>query len=480
MQAPIPFEMPLDEEWMVSSPSTSENRFLTASPTRLFVANAAPMMVLMMMSGLQSIVDAAFLGHFVGADALAAVSIVFPVLMVTIALSTLVGGGMSSLLARHLGANERRDAEAVFARAHGLALFLALVLIAAFLAGGGLVTRALSAGRPDIARMAWTYLAVMIFASPVQLLLSVHADAWRNEGRAGLMALMSVGVTLGNVALNYLLIVRLDMGVAGSAWGTALAQGVGLVVLVAWRLRGGGVVPLRALGRSRWTGGWRGMMALGAPVSLSFVGIALVSATVITTLRLTAGPGYADTVAAYGIVTRIFSFTFLPMMAIALASQSIVGNNVGAKLYRRSDAVLRIALGAAFVYCAAVEVTLLSGHRAIGRGFVGDPAVVAQVGEILRPMAAFYLFAGPVLVLALYFQAIGQPLRTAMLTLSKPFALSPLLIVAIGALAGARAIWLAFPLADGAVAVIAVAVALAGRASGDAAGFGLANGGEVR
>ena len=447
----------------MSSENASQNRFLTAPLGRLFAANAVPVIVMMLMSGLLTVVDAAFLGHFVGADALTAVSLVFPVLMVTIALSTLVSGGMSSLLARHLGAKRHADATAVFAQAQGLALCLSLLLIASFAAFGGFVIGQLSDNQTDIADMAYTYLAIMIFASPVQLLLGVHADAWRNEGRAGLMALMSAGVTLANIALNYLLIVPFDMGVAGSALGTAIAQGIGLALLVGLRLRGGGILGLNGLWTSRWIGGWRPILALGAPVSLSFIGIALVSATVITTLRLTAGTGYVESVAAYGIVTRILSFTFLPLMAIALATQTIVGNNFGAKLYRRSDATLRLALAVAFSYCAFVEVALLIGHNWIGGVFVTDPDVTAQVGRILVPMLSLYLFTGPVLVLALYYQAIGRPLRTAALTLIKPFALSPLLLASLGFFVGAKAIWFAFPIADGIIVAIAVGVAITSR-----------------
>lgn len=69
----------------------------------------------MLMNGLLTVVDAAFLGHFVGADALTAVSVVFPVIMITIALATLVGGGMSSHIARHLGASKHREALGDFA-----------------------------------------------------------------------------------------------------------------------------------------------------------------------------------------------------------------------------------------------------------------------------------------------------------------------------------------------------------------------------
>src|SRR5690606_26370476 len=137
----------------------------------------------------------------------------------------------------------------------------------------------------------------------------------------GLMAALSVLVTLANIALNYLLIVVLDGGVAGSAWGTVGAQALGLAVLVAVRLRGA-TVPLSALACQPWRGGWGRIAALGAPLSLRFIGIALVSALVIATLRATAGDAYAATVAAYGVVTRLMSFAFLPIMALGLATQS--------------------------------------------------------------------------------------------------------------------------------------------------------------
>lgn len=457
----------------MSSRHASENRFLTAPTGRLFLAQALPMMVVMSMSGLLTVVDAAFLGHFVGADALAAISLVFPALMATIALSTLVSGGMSSLFARSLGAGRRDEAAAVFARAHGLALCIALVLVAVFFIGGDAAIGRLAGGQQPIAAMAWTFLAITVCASPVQFVLGLHADAWRNEGRAGLMALMSVGVTIANIALNYALIVGFGLGVAGSALGTALAQALGLSLLVVHRLRGDGFVPLASLRKYAWTGGWRSILVLGAPVSLSFIGIALVSATVIATLRLTTGPAYAETVAAYGIVTRIFSFTFLPLMALALAMQSIVGNNVGAGLYLRSDHVLRLALGLAFAYCAAVEAALLWGSHVVGTAFIGDPAVVAEVATILQPMISLYLFTGPILVLALYFQAVGQPARTAALTLAKPFLLSPVLVVALGLASGAPTLWLAYPISDGIVFALASAIAIIGLRRRSGAGFGL-------
>lgn len=457
---------------MPSGPAT-ENRFLTVPIGRLFLSNAVPMILVMSMGGLLNLVDAAFLGHYVGAEALTAVSLGFPVVMTTFALSTLVGGGMASLLARQLGATDRGAGGATFSGAHGLAMFISLLFIAIYLAAGRHLVGQLAGAQDDITAMAHLYLLILVLGTPLQFLLGLHADALRVEGRAGTIGLLSIGVTIANIVLNYILIVTFNLGVAGSAWGTVIAQGGGLALMVGLRQRSETLLSLSTLRRHRWYSGWGAIIKLGAPLCLSFFGIALVSATVITALRLTAEAGYADTIAAYGIVTRIVSFAFLPQMAIGLAMQSIVGNNFGAGLYHRSDATLRLALGMVFFYCLAVALCLLATNTSIGGAFAGDPVVVAQVGVILRPMFTLYLFSGPILVLALYFQAVGMPGQTAALTLIKPFLLAPLLVTAMAALAGPDTLWFAFPAADGIMCVIALVMVLRTRARGSSqTGFG--------
>ncbi len=450
-----------------------ENRFLTASPGRLFAVTALPMIAIMGMNGVLGIVDAFFLGHFVGADAMAAVGMTFPILMITIALSTLVGGGMSSLLARQLGAGHRDAASTTFAGAHGLALFMASILIVLFSAFGRGFSIQLAGSDGPIADMVWVFLAITVVGTPVQFLLGVHADACRNEGHAGTMALMSLGVTIANIVLNYILVARMDLGVAGSALGTVLAQALGLILLLVLRRFRADMLPLSSIWRNRWIGNWRGIAVLGAPLSLGFAGMALSAASVVVALRFAASADYAQTIAAYGIATRIFGFAFLPNMAVGMAMQSIVGNNVGAGLYARSDAVLRIAATASLLYCVAVEGLLASQGSALGAVFVADAAVISEVSRILRIMAALYLFSGPTLVLGLYFQAVGQPARTALLTLVKPVILVPSLVGAATILLGGNAIWLAYPAADALAVAIAALVLVAAFKERGHAGLGI-------
>jgi len=81
-----------------------DNMFLSGSLPILFIKTAAPIILIMMVNGIHTLIDAYFLGEYVGADALTAVTLMFPAFMLMVALSTLVSNGYSSVLARLLGA----------------------------------------------------------------------------------------------------------------------------------------------------------------------------------------------------------------------------------------------------------------------------------------------------------------------------------------------------------------------------------------
>lgn len=439
-----------------------ENPFLTLPVGRLFLSNAVPMAVVMSTGGLLNVVDGIFVGRFIGAQALAAVSLAFPAVMLLTALTTLAGGGMSSLLARHLGAGSRREAEAIFAGAHGLILAMSAVMVTSALTFGPGAVSFLAARDEEVAGPAWDYLLILILGAPVQFGLGLHADALRNEGQAGLIALLSVLVNLLNVAANYIAIVILDLGIAGSAIGTVVAQTLGLVLLLMVRKRDPALLPLSSIRPASWLTGWRQILSLGLPLCLSFIGMALVASTVLLTIGNTAA-AHATYVAAYGVVTRVLGLAFLPQMAIALAAQSITGNTVGAGRMDRARAALWLAIGSAFFWCLGVALIGMFAGEMLGAVFSEDREVVTAVGAIMCPMTALYAITGPILVIAMHFQAMGHSLRTAVLTLVKPWLLTPVLIVVLNALSGLPGLWLAFPAADAALLLVALTIILRDR-----------------
>jgi putative MATE family efflux protein len=442
----------------MSSDISRPNSFTHGPILPTLARTALPIILVMSMNGLLTVVDAIFLGLFAGPDALSAVTLMFPAYMLLAALATLVASGMSSVLARKLGAGLCADAEAVFAGAHGLALAMAAIVITLFGVFGDRLTLAAADGSAEIAGMSHTYMAITIAFSPLMFVLSVNADALRNEGLAVVMAGFSLLVSLANIVFDYLLIAVFDYGVAGSAAGTVLAQALALAIMLGLRLSGKTELSPSALLRHPLTSSWRTILTLGAPQSLSFIGIALGSAATITALQSAGASGYEATVAAFGIVTRIMTFCYLPLLGLAQALQAMIGNNSGAGLWHRSDSTLRLGLATAFVYCGLAELGLTLFSHEIGFAFVDDPRVATEVSRILPVMVALYFVAGPLFMVATYFQALGDAGRAALLSLAKPYAFFLPLVFVMPVYFGEGGIWLSSPLAELMLLVVTLAL----------------------
>ena len=97
--------------------SKSDNLYLTGSLPVLFAKTASPIILIMLLNGLFTLVDAWFVGTWVGADALTGVTLMFPVYMLLVALSTLVSSVFSSIYARLLGADQKVAAGQVYGQA---------------------------------------------------------------------------------------------------------------------------------------------------------------------------------------------------------------------------------------------------------------------------------------------------------------------------------------------------------------------------
>ncbi|KAJ03195.1 multidrug transporter MatE [Sulfitobacter mediterraneus] len=435
-----------------------QNPFTHGPLGPIFAKTALPIIFVMSMNGLLTVVDAIFLGRYVGAEALGAVTLIFPLFMLIVALATLVSNGMSSKLARHLGAGEHDAARAVFAGAHGLALFAGVLLVLTYLAFGPAVARFLAAGSDTLAEMAQTYLAITMIMSPLLFVLSVNSDALRNEGHVGVMAALSLLVSLLNIMFNYVLIAKLEMGVAGSAYGTALAQLVTLLIVVGFRLSGKTLLTPRALLQTPLTSDWGRILALGAPQSLNFIGVALGSTAILLALQMVNAPQYTATVSAYGIITRVMTFAFLPLLGLTHALQTIVGNNYGARALDRSDRSLRIGIWIAFLYCLGCQVVFVALAQPIARLFVADPAVIEAFEWILQVTTVMFWLAGPMIVIASYFQALGDATRAAVLGLTKPYAFALPLTFALPLVLGELGIWIAGPVSEVLMAILTLLV----------------------
>lgn len=451
---------------------TYENPYVTPPLPRVFLKTALPIILMMLVSGSLNLVDAYFIGVFVGADALAAVTAMFPLFMVLIALSTWIASGFASVMARLSGAGQHAAARNAYGQAITLALIIAVGLTALFSLTGQSLALLSNNGNEVLAAMSFTYMNIIILGSPLIFWLGIGADSLRSEGHVGFMAIVSLVTTLGNGVMNYVFIVIMELGVAGSSYGTIAAQVLALGAIWLFRRshRNRLQIPLFAITKSRSR--WPEFLSLGAPSSLTYIGIALTSAAILFSLQQWLPDSYAVTVSAYGVVTRVMTFIFLPLLGLGLAMQSIVGNNVGAGAYQRSNRSLCIALGVALSYSLLTEALLWWLRADIGLLFVDDPLVTDEVARLLPPVSLALFLLGPLMMINFYFQSIGDARRAGILSIAKTYLFALPLVFILPLVWGEWGIWYAGPAAEF-LALLLTSAILYQRAIGGNHRFGL-------
>lgn len=439
------------------STSQSDNIYLRGALLPLFGKTALPLVLVMTINGLFSVVDAYFLGVYVGADALVAVTLMFPFYMITVALANLVGNGFSSIYARRIGASDTFGAESILASALTLALLVCALLMLGDLAFGATLSRLLANGSDILAELGHSYIRIIILFSPLNFILAINVSALRSRGKLSLMTMIMLLSALLNIAFDWLLVAQLGFGVVGSAYGTALAQGLALAVLFAIQLKTRFALP--SLRPS--TQGWSAILALGAPTSLGYLGMSLSAGLTLIMLQSFAGEAYADTSGAFGIMTRLMTFTFMPLLGLSLAFQTIAGNNFGAGNTTRTRQSLTHAMTLAFVYCAVVQLAFTISVNQIGALFVDDTGIQTELTRILPVNAAGMFLFGPLMMVSTYYQAIGDAPRAGLLGLSRTYLFGLPFIACLPFVIGEWGIWLAGPLAELCVLALTAYVARA-------------------
>ena len=370
-------------------------------PTLLALAapNAA---VTLVQSGV-SVLDAWFVARL-GADAIAGVSLVFPVVMLMQTMSSGgMGGGVSSAVARALGAGRRDDADALTGHALLIALGFGVVFSAAVLLGGPALYRAMG-GRGATLQAALAYSNILFAGAVAAWTFNTLTNVLRGTGHMAMAATLILATSLLQLALSPTLINGWGpfprLGVRGAAVALVAAFTLGSIVVGAYLLSGRALVRLglRIRPRARL---FRDILRVGLPGALNTM---LTNSTV---LLLTGIVGQYGThaLAGYGIGARLEYLQIPLVFGMGAALVAMVGTNVGAGNRRRAE---RVAWTGSALAAAATGMMGLWGalfpEAWVGL-FSAEPAILAAGSSYLRIVGPFYAFFG--VGLALYFASQG-------------------------------------------------------------------------
>jgi putative MATE family efflux protein len=294
-------------------------------------------------------------------------------------------------VARQLGAGHRRDAAESGADGCWLAVGLGLGLTVLGLALAPVITDVMGASH-NVAPYAVTYLRISILGAPALLLALAGTGYLRGMQDTRTTLVIAVAANVANLLVELLFVYALDLGIAGSAWGTVLAQygaAIAYLVIVARAIRreGASVRPRAAGIRANATVGSRLVVRTASLI------VALLTATAIAS-RIS-----DDAVAAQQVCMQVLLFLALSLDALAIAGQAMVGRFLGAASVGDARAVgrrlieLGVGVGVVFGLAVVVARPWLAGL------FTDDPGVRHLALEVLWIVAALQPLAAVVFVL---------------------------------------------------------------------------------
>jgi len=419
----------------------------TENIRKLLFKLSIPVIIGMLVQAIYNVVDTFFVGLAYGADSVQAIgglSIAFPVQMIIMAFGIVLGTGGSSIISRALGAREKEKAERVLGNVFSLSLILSVLIAVPCLLYLDPILKVFGA-TAGVLPYARDYLKYIILGGVFFVFGVAAQNIVRSEGNARLaMNAMIVGGGL-NIFLDPLFMFGFGMGIEGAAIATVLSQAVASVWLLLYYLKGKGSVHFRP---ETLKPDMKIIKEIGAIGTGSFVMESASSVMMIFVYNALANYGGDVAIAVFGIVMKINSFIFLPLLGIAFGLQPIVGFNYGAKRYERIAEAVKAALvvttafgvfGMLIVYLFAEKLFII---------FSADPEYL-ELGKIaVRIMVLGTPLIGLNVVTSILFQALGKARPAFLLSISRQLLFLIPSVVILSGLYKLNGVWAAFPVSD--------------------------------
>jgi len=358
-----------------------------------------------------NLADTFWLGRY-STDALAAISLGFPLvyLFISLGLGLTVAG--SVLVAQHTGAKQTKKAEYAASQTVVYTLLAGVGLGAVGYAGVGQLLQVFGA-EEAVLTLAIDYMQVISLGLPFLFGFTVFIALMRGAGDTVTPMLVMFGTVVANVVLDPLLIFGVgpfpELGVEGAAIATVFARGSAMVVGLWIMFRGAHGIQIRPRQMIPDLAYSRKLLRIGVPASIENTGraVSVNAVLVIVTLFST------SVVASFGVGIRVFSMVFMPAIAVDRGVEAMTGQNIGAGREDRVVATNRFAAKASFLVLSALGVLTFAFAPEIIRLFDDSPAVVAEGATFLRWIAPTFGFVGVLRAYSGGFRGAGKTLTAA-------------------------------------------------------------------
>lgn len=372
---------------MSNSKRKNQELILHGNLFNAVLALAIPVVINSLLQAMYNITDTYWLGK-IGTNELAAINLITPLQNTIISFGTGITVAGSVLIAQYIGAGKREDAKSMANQIFLCAMAFALVCSAVcFLATPAILTWMGADG--DTFQLSKTYMQIVIWDMIFLYMVNIFSAIHQAQGDTVKPMLLNLAGILLNMVLDPLLMITLDMGIAGAAWATLLAKVIPAVIAFCMLIRGKKEIALDTKYMRFQADKVQLILRIGLPTAIGGstmqLGFLIMSKNVYV---------YGNqAMAAYGIGNKVNGIISMTSDAIGSAVATIVGQNIGARQLKRAEKGYWISM-------VLSVVILISGGMLFSRDavataivsiFSDDPEVIAMAADFLSIMA-FWCF----------------------------------------------------------------------------------------
>lgn len=427
----------------------TKNNLIEGSILKSLMVLAVPIVLANLFQTAYQLVDTFWVGRL-GAGAIAAVSLSFPLIFLLISLGMGLAVAGTILVAQYKGKGERKNVDYVAAQTLLMMFFIAIILsLIGYFTSPHLIK--LMGVEESVLADAVSYLRISFSGLIFLFGFFVFQSLLRGVGDVRTPLYVVIGTVVLNIFLDPLFIFGFGfipaLGVAGAALATVATQGLAALVGVFILFSGRYDIHLKKINLTPDFKLIQKIFRLGFPASIEQSSRAL-GIIIMTFLVATFG---TTVIASYGLGARMLSFVIIPALGLSMATATLVGQNMGAGKIDRAAKIAKVSAWSGFGFLSILGIIIFFLAEQLCKFFIpGDPAVIVMSAEYVRIMALSFGFIGVQQTLSGAFRGSGNTFVAMILAIVSLWVLRfPLAyILSKHTTLSYNGIWWSFPVAN--------------------------------
>ena len=411
---------------------------------RLLKQYALPAIIAQTASSLYNMVDSIFIGQGVGPLAISGLAVTFPLMNLSTAFGTLVGAGAATMLSVLLGQKNYKAANKVLGNVVSLNVILGLLFMAVALIFIDPILYFFGASENTLP-YAKEYIQIILYGNIVTHLYFGLNAAMRSSGNPKKAMALTIFTVVFNTILDPIFIFVFNMGIAGAAWATVIAQTAAMIVVLK-----------HFSDKSRAFHFEKGIFKLDPRVAKDSLVIGMgpflmnAAACLVTLFINQQLRDYSGDlgIGSYGICNRFIFMFIMICMGLNQGMQPIAGYNYGAKQYSRVKEVFWMTakfgtIVTTICFCIGMFIPRLAAGI-----FTHDEALLNMSAEGMRILTIGFPIVGFQMIGTNFFQCLGMVKKSIILSLSRQLLFLLPLLYCLPLWMGANGVWMSFPISD--------------------------------